>query len=132
MGVLEDYAVAVWIELPDRRVLLVRDPKRPPPVYWKCPGGRSLPEESAEQAAIREAQEETGIIIDQTILELVYTEPRGNHSFVFFRASVPTLTGLKSRGDEGELVKAFTRAHIAGLPDFFSAHRRIAQRAKLL
>jgi 8-oxo-dGTP pyrophosphatase MutT (NUDIX family) len=108
------------------------DLERPDPRYWKCPGGRSKSEETAKEAAVREVWEETGIILRPETLEILRKQRRNNHTFFFFKASISTLDGLKERGNEGEQVETFTSTQIAGMADFFPAHREIAQEASLL
>ena len=56
---------------PDGRVLLFEDsdPGLPgPPTFWITPGGGLDPGETAEQAAIRELAEETGLVLDPAVL----------------------------------------------------------------
>ena len=57
-------AVDVVIFLPDRGVLLVR--RKNPPLGWALPGGFIDYGESAEQAAVRETLEETGLRVQLT------------------------------------------------------------------
>jgi 8-oxo-dGTP pyrophosphatase MutT (NUDIX family) len=56
---------------PDRRVLLFEDSDpglAGPPTFWITPGGGLDPGETAEQAAIRELAEETGLVLDPALL----------------------------------------------------------------
>lgn len=51
---------------------------------WEIPGGLSEPNESAEQTALREIEEETGLIATVDQLTGVYYEPQHDmHHFVF-------------------------------------------------
>ena len=107
------HAVAVLVVNADRKeVPLVRDPHKPEPHYWKIPGGRSEPGETAEETAVREIKEEVGITLDPTKLEVIHCEDRGTHLFTFFYISVPGFLGLKEKGDDGEEVSLFTLTEI--------------------
>lgn len=66
-------AADVLIELLGDRVVLIR--RRNPPEGWAIPGGFIEVGESAEQAAIREAFEETGLQVELTELFSVYSDP---------------------------------------------------------
>lgn len=128
-----DYAVAVWIVSPDGSILLVRDLRRPPPLCWKCPGGRSEPGETPKRTAIREVQEETGLLIDSDSLQQLRREDRGTHFFYFFKAQITDLSGLKEISDEEEETQAFTLAKIESMnDDFLPSHRKIAETVGLL
>lgn len=116
------YAVAVLIITPDG-IPLIRDPKKPAPIFWKAPGGRSAPGESATSAAIREVKEELGITLSEKELSVVREEDRGSHSLVLFTAKLKSLPGLKARGDEGEEIKLFSSKEILTMRDFFPNHR---------
>ena len=63
----------VVIFLPGRGVLLVR--RKNPPFGWALPGGFIDYGESAEQAAVRETLEETGLKVQLTGLVGVYSDP---------------------------------------------------------
>jgi len=128
----KQHAVVVWIMLPDGKILFVRDLRRPPPIYWKCPGGRSEGEETPEQTALREVKEETGISINPACLLRLHQENRGNHVFFFFKAHIPDLRGLKPISDEEEETEIFTPDQIRSMDDFLPSHLEIAQSVGLL
>ena len=52
----------------DQEVLLVKREKEPNKGKWSIPGGRQIIGETAEEAAKRELQEETGVIVDRLLL----------------------------------------------------------------
>ncbi|MGE3702243.1 MAG: NUDIX hydrolase [Hyphomicrobiaceae bacterium] len=111
---------------------LIRDPKKPAPIFWKLPGGRSEPGETAEECAVREVREEVGISLRADKLEEIHTEYRGNHAVVIFKVDLSSLPPLKSVGNEGEEIGVFTATEIASMYDFFPNHknaisRRLAQ-----
>ncbi len=120
---MKDHAVAVMIVAPEG-IPLVRDPKKPAPVFWKFPGGRSKPGETAEACAFREVQEEIGVTLRESNLEVVQEEDKGSHVVTLFTAKLPLLPKLKSRGDEREKVKVFSPREILALKDFFPNHKK--------
>lgn len=65
-------AVDVVIEIDTRIVLIER---RNPPPGWALPGGFVDPGETVERAAVREAQEETGLDVRLRTLLGVYSDP---------------------------------------------------------
>ena len=65
--------VDVVVFRPDEGVLLVR--RKNPPLGWALPGGFIDYGESAEQAAAREAREETGLEVCLAGLLGVYSDP---------------------------------------------------------
>jgi len=56
--------------------------------YWSLPGGSMEHGESVEQAAVREAKEETGLDVRLTRLVGVYSKPAQNALAVCFEAEV--------------------------------------------
>ena len=56
--------------------------------YWSLPGGSMEPGESVEQAAIREAKEETGLDVRLTRLVGVYSKPALDALAICFEAEV--------------------------------------------
>src|SRR5882762_10401832 len=65
--------VDVLIEIGDGQIVLIR--RRNPPPGWAIPGGFIDVGETAEQAGVREAREETGLDVELTELFGVYSDP---------------------------------------------------------
>ena len=125
------YAVAILVESP-QGIPLVRDPMKPPPLYWKLPGGKSEQGESALQAAVRELSEEIGIHLAKQNLRLAHQEQREDHMFILFQAKLSSLPSLKIRGEGDEEIKVFTSKQIANMPDFFPPHKKVLSNQHLL
>lgn len=82
-------AAAVLLERPDgddTAVLLLRRAVEPGAGAWDLPAGYLDPGESFEQAAIREAREESGIEVELIELTGVYHSPPANAVTAVFRA----------------------------------------------
>ena len=119
-------AVAVFLVTPEG-IPLVKDPKKPPPFFWKLPGGRGPATETAEEVAIRELKEEIGVSLSKKDLKVIHREDRGTHILTIFRADLPALPTLKQQGEEGEQVGIFSPRAMLSLPDFFPNHLKIVE-----
>jgi ADP-ribose pyrophosphatase YjhB (NUDIX family) len=119
-------SVAVFIITPDG-VPLVRDPKKPSPL-WKAPGGRCVAGEGAAEAAVREVEEEVGISLSEKELTLVQQVPAATHILFLFTANRPDLAGIKIHGDEGEEVRVFHFGEVLFLADFLPSHAVFKQK----
>jgi len=126
-----EYAVAILVDSP-QGILLVRDPSKPTPVYWKLPGGRSRKGESAKEAASRELNEETGISVPAEDFQLLHQEARNDHSFMLFSATLTSLSQLKTKGEDNEDVALFSRQQIVDMDGFFPPHRKVLSSLHLL
>jgi 8-oxo-dGTP diphosphatase len=96
------------IEYPDGDIVLVKRKNDPFKGLWCMPGGMVEENETVEQAAIREAKEETGLDIQLTHLVGVFSDPdrdpRGHYISVTFHA-VPVGGHLQAGSDAGEVTK---------------------------
>lgn len=118
-------SVDVVIELvdrPERPIVLIR--RRHPPSGWALPGGFVELGETVEHAAVREAHEETGLVVRLTTLLGVYSDPardpRGHTVSVVYVAEA---CGVPQGADDAAEAGMFT---LAGLPaDLAFDHARI-------
>ena len=90
----------------ERGVVLVRRGSEPYEGQWALPGGFVEVGETVRQAAVREAEEETGLDVEISRLVGVYSEPdrdpRGHNVSVAFLASV--LSGsMQAASDAAEV-----------------------------
>ncbi len=105
----------------DGRVALIE--RKNTPFGWALPGGFVNEGESVEQAAVREAKEETGLDVALVDLLYVYSDPRRDPrhhtlSVVF----VATARGTAHAGDDARSVKWF---RLDELPTLVFDHRFI-------
>lgn len=78
-------AVAVVIEH-ERRFLLIRRAKNPFAGWWSPVTGRVEPGESLTEAAVREAQEEMGLVVEMDTPFFVCLTADNTHELHFLRA----------------------------------------------
>jgi 8-oxo-dGTP diphosphatase len=62
------------IELPGERLVLIR--RKNPPLGWALPGGFVDEGERLDQAAVREAKEETGLDVEVEEQFFTYSDPK--------------------------------------------------------
>ncbi len=84
-------AADLIIEYPDGRIILIKRKNDPYKDHWALPGGMVEANERVEQAAVREAKEETGVNIQLNRIVGVYSDPdrdpRGRVVSVTYHAS---------------------------------------------
>ena len=75
---MKNFVVIMLFTKDYKKVLLVKRNKKPYPNCWNGIGGKLEEGETAEQAAIRECLEETGIKIENPRLLVTYIYPENN------------------------------------------------------
>ena len=94
------------------RLLLVRRGHEPSKGLWCEPSGRCEPGESAEQACVREAREETGL--DVRVVRPVGSVQVGAYLVEDFLCEL--VGGTAVAGDDADQVRWVDRAELATLP----------------
>jgi AmmeMemoRadiSam system protein A len=115
-------AADVVIELAPDQVVLVR--RRNPPFGWAIPGGFIEVGETAEQAAAREAFEETGLDVELVELFHVYSDPqRDPRQHTLSVVFIGRADGVPAGGDDAVEARLFSESD---LPEEIAFdHRRI-------
>ena len=110
------------IDRPGRPIVLIE--RRNPPPGWAIPGGFVDVGESIEQAALREAQEETALKVTLTVLLGVYSDPqrdaRGHTASAVY---VAVAQGTPRAQDDAAAVGVFNPENLPANLAF--DHRRI-------
>lgn len=102
--------VDVIIEVGGRIVLIRR--KYPPP-GWAIPGGFIDAGETAQDAAVREALEETGLRVTLTALLGVYSDPmRDARKHTISTVYIGMAEGLPSGGDDAAEARLFSEDNL--------------------
>ena len=101
-------AADILISYPDGDIVLIKRGVEPFRGFWALPGGGVEVGETVEEAARREAKEETGLDIRLTGLAGVYSDPgrdpRGHCVSIVYRAEV-TGGALGADTDAAEAIK---------------------------
>lgn len=112
--------VDIIIEIGDRIVLIER---KYPPHGWALPGGFVDYGESFEQAAVREAQEETGIAVSDLRQFRTYSDPgRDSRLHTASTVFIAQGKGVPKADDDAARAELFSRDE---LPELAFDHSRI-------
>lgn len=112
--------VDIIIEIADSIVLIERNN---PPYGWALPGGFVDYGESYETAALREAQEETGLTVSNLRQFRTYSDPeRDPRQHTASTVFIGTATGKPQAGDDAGKAELFTEKN---LPELAFDHARI-------
>lgn len=102
-------------------VVLIK--RKNPPLGWALPGGFVDYGESLEQAAVREAQEETGLAVRLVRQFHTYSDPdRDLRLHTVSTVFIATAQGEAQAGDDAAEVRIFS---VAALPPLAFDHKRI-------
>lgn len=115
--------VGMLIEMDDGLVLIRRG-HAPHKGRWTLPSGFVEVDESAEEAAVREAEEETGLKTEIIELAAVNSFPEGPPTsgiMIFYR--MKPVGGTLQAGDDASAVKVFPRDDLPKIP--FRTHREM-------
>lgn len=141
MPIHEDMHVSVFIKGPDQTTTLIRinrptgNLERPRPVrLWKFPGGKTnrmnkflhqSRNEYPEETAVREVQQETGIVLKKKDLFFLHEEDMGHYSKLYYGASVNSWKGLhKEMSLEYEQPRIFPISTLFWLSPFHERYKR--------
>jgi 8-oxo-dGTP diphosphatase len=104
-------AIIEMIDRPERPIVLIE--RRYPPPGWAIPGGFVDVGETVEDAAVREAREETGLVITLQRLLGVYSDPardpRGHTVTVTY---IATASGNPEAADDAKHLGVFSLEQI--------------------
>jgi 8-oxo-dGTP diphosphatase len=114
-------AVIIENSIEDSRVLLVKRAHPPLQAQWSIPGGVLEVGELVREAAIREAREETGLIVEPEVLLGVYDrvlrdgEQRVQYHYVLIDFLCRRVGGELLAADDAAEVRWFTREELPPL-----------------
>ncbi|MBS9475858.1 NUDIX hydrolase [Ancylobacter radicis] len=121
MSPLRPVPAVLALVVRDGQVLLVRRANPPDQGLWGFPGGRMEMGESHLEAALRELNEETGLIADEprlvTVLDFIEHDDTGAlaHHFAMIAVLCRWQAGEAVAADDALEARWFDRAAIAGL-----------------
>jgi len=94
-------------ELPNQPIVLIE--RRYPPAGWAIPGGFVDLGETLEQAAVREAKEETGLDVQLTVLLGIYSKPtRDPRGHTVTAVYVARASGTPKAADDAKNLRVVT------------------------
>lgn len=115
--------VDLFIELPDGRFVLIE--RKNPPHGWALPGGFVDEGERLDQAAIREAKEETGLDVELEEQFFTYSDPkRDPRKHTMSTVFLAKAKGEPVGGDDAAQARAFLPEE---LPELVFDHGEIVE-----
>ena len=124
--------VDIIIEIEDRGIVLIK--RRHPPVGWAIPGGFVDYGESLEEAALREAREETSLEVTLIRQMHTYSEPdRDPRQHTITTVYIARGRGVPVAADDAEAIGIFGKDslpqplmfdHARILKDYFTKYQR--------
>lgn len=136
----EDFHVSVFIKGPDHTTALIRisrptKPTRPRVIrLWKFPGGKvnriknplqPTRNEYPEETAVREVQQETGLILRKRNLVFIHEEDMGHYSKLYYATSLSSWARLRKKpSEEFESARVFNIDRLDFLRPFHERYRK--------
>ena len=116
--------VDIIIELDRGGIVLIK--RKNPPPGWALPGGFIDYGESAEEAAVREAREETSLHVQLVELLHVYSDPkRDTRQHTISTVFIAKASGIPHGADDAAEAQVFTEGNLPSLLAF--DHAKILQ-----
>jgi len=114
--------VDIIIELDTDKIILIE--RRNPPAGWALPGGFVDYGESLENAAVREAREETNLDVKLKKQMHTYSDPgRDSRFHTVTTVFIASASGVPAAGDDAKNLKVFS---VSDLPEKLAFdHRKI-------
>jgi 8-oxo-dGTP diphosphatase len=109
----DERAIAAAIIVVEGRVLLVRRRVEEGQLSWQFPAGEVEPGETGEQAAVREAHEEVGLVVRPVKVLGERVHPATKRSMVYVGCEVVSGTAHVADEDELDRVEWCDRANLA-------------------
>lgn len=119
------HASIIFVQSRNGQTVLVYESTKPSPVYWKLAGGKGEPGATPLETAVRELDEETGIVAKKDDFLLIHSEDAKNHTRFYFSVVVSSLNGMKKTGVEGEIVQSFMISALRDMDGLFPPHRKV-------
>lgn len=130
-------SVVVVIDEKTSNFVLIREITKPPPIFWKFPGGKIKREDfskdpknsdlAAKMAAIREVKEETGLEVK--VVPVGKIRKREHYLYIFAGlAKIDDRTELRSE-NPAEEVRIFSLEEIRNCGEFLPQHKPILDSA---
>jgi 8-oxo-dGTP diphosphatase len=115
------------ILIENNKVLLIKRGREPFLGEWAIPGGRIDEDESAQECAIREMKEETGLDIEIISLVGIYSDPkRDPRGIIAATYLVKKTGGVLNAGDDAAEAKWF---YLDALPKLATDHSKMLEDA---
>lgn len=118
--------IIIELKLPDGRIGIILIERKNPPFGWAIPGGFVEYGETLEQAAIREAREETGLKVELIHQLHTYSDPNRDPRFhTISTVFIARASGQPKAGDDAKNIRVVSQEEI-NFPLAFD-HRQILE-----
>lgn len=111
------HVASCYLEVESKVLLMKHSPRKGEPGKWGVPAGKFEAGETAQEAALRELLEETGISLEslQTVGTLYIRKPDIDYVYHMFKVRLDTIPQVRL-SDEHEEYRWVAESEIEGLP----------------